>query len=128
MSCSKECDRVRISICGCALMVPASDLSEGFAAVATLRRAGIPRKRRLLMAAGFTLPILFGATLGFVGLRHAPEIVTLSVLAGTGGALVAVVVEEMSPRRTRAIPQGSGRCSSPPGSRCPAATSVCIGA
>ena len=35
------------------------------------------------------------AALGFLALRDAPELVTLSVLALTGGALVAVVVEEM---------------------------------
>ncbi|MDP9363354.1 MAG: ZIP family zinc transporter [Chloroflexota bacterium] len=74
--------------------VPA-DVSEGFAAVATLRNAGISRKRRILMAAGFSVPILLGAALGFLALREAPEILTLSVLALTGGALTAVVVEEM---------------------------------
>ncbi|MDP5182115.1 ZIP family metal transporter [Blastococcus sp. BMG 814] len=74
--------------------VPA-DVPEGFAAVATLRNAGIGRKKRIAMAAGFTVPILLGATIGFWALRDAPEIVTLSVLALTGGALTAVVVEEM---------------------------------
>ena len=74
--------------------VPA-DLPEGFAAVSSLRSAGIRRSRRLLMAAGFTIPILVGATLGYVGLRAAPELVTVSVLAVTGGALISVVVEEM---------------------------------
>jgi ZIP family zinc transporter len=47
------------------------------------------------MAAGFAVPIFLGAALGFLGLREAPEIITLSVLALTGGALTAVVVEEM---------------------------------
>ena len=47
------------------------------------------------MSAGFALPILLGAALGFLALRRAPEVVTLSVLALTGGALSAVVVEEM---------------------------------
>ncbi len=72
-----------------------ADVPEGFAAVATLRRAGIPRKRRLLMSAGFAIPIPLGAALGFLVLRQATEVVTLSVLALTGGALSAVVVEEM---------------------------------
>ena len=72
-----------------------ADLPEGFAAVATMRRAGIPRRRRLLMAAGFAVPILVGASLGYLALRQAPDVVTLSVLALTGGALTAVVVEEM---------------------------------
>ncbi len=74
--------------------VPA-DVPEGFAAVATLRDAGVSRKRRLLMAVGFAVPVLLGAAVGFLALRNAPEVLTLSVLALTGGALVAVVVEEM---------------------------------
>jgi ZIP family zinc transporter len=74
--------------------VPA-DLPEGFAAVATLRRAGIRRRSRILLSAAFAVPVLLGAALGFFALRNAPELVTLSVLALTGGALVAVVVEEM---------------------------------
>ncbi|SDQ03141.1 MULTISPECIES: ZIP family metal transporter [Micrococcaceae] len=74
--------------------VPA-DLPEGFAAVATLRRAGIRRRTRILMALGFTVPILLGAAIGYFALREAPEILTLSVLALTGGALTSVVVEEM---------------------------------
>jgi ZIP family zinc transporter len=74
--------------------VPA-DVPEGFAAVATLRRAGIGRTKRIAMAAAFAIPILVGATLGYFALRAAPELLTLSVLAVTGGALTSVVVEEM---------------------------------
>jgi ZIP family zinc transporter len=74
--------------------VPA-DVPEGFAAVATLRRAGVRRRTRLLLAAAFAVPVLLGAALGFLALREAPELLTLSVLALTSGALVAVVVEEM---------------------------------
>jgi ZIP family zinc transporter len=68
--------------------VPA-DVPEGFAAIATMRRAGISRGRRILLAAGFAVPIVLGATLGFFALRDAPEIITLSMLALTGGALAA---------------------------------------
>lgn len=74
--------------------VPA-DVPEGFAAIATLRRAGIARRTRILMALGFAVPILAGAALGYFALRQAPELATLSVLALTGGALTSVVVEEM---------------------------------
>jgi ZIP family zinc transporter len=74
--------------------VPA-DLPEGFAAIATLRNAGIGRKRRIVLASAFAIPILLGATIGFFALRDAPEVLTLAVLALTGGALTAVVVEEM---------------------------------
>jgi hypothetical protein len=65
--------------------VPA-DLPEGFAAVASLRRVGLSRGRRLLLAAAFAIPVFVGATLGYFALRDAPEIVTLSVPALTGGA------------------------------------------
>lgn len=76
--------------------VPA-DVPEGFAAVATLRADGVPRRRRLALAAAFAVPVLVGATLGYVALRDAPQVLTLSVLALTGGALATVVVEEMVP-------------------------------
>ena len=76
--------------------VPA-DLPEGFAATATLRRAGVDRGRRLLLSTSFAAPILIGATLGYFALRSAPDLVTLSVLAMTGGALTAVMIEEVIP-------------------------------
>lgn len=76
--------------------VPA-DLPEGFAVGATLRDAGVARRTRLLLTASFAVPVLAGATLGYFALRGAPELVTLSVLALTGGALATLVVEEMVP-------------------------------
>ena len=86
----------RLGLLLAAGQVPA-DVPEGFAAVSTLRRAGVTRRQRLILAAGFALPITVGATLGYFGLRAAPELLTLSVLALTGGALTSVVVEEMIP-------------------------------
>ncbi|WP_116049753.1 ZIP family metal transporter [Amycolatopsis palatopharyngis] len=75
-----------------------ADAPEGFAAAAALRRAGLPRSKRLLAGAGFAIPILTGAAVGYLALRGAPDIVTLSVLAFTGGALLSVVIEEMVPQ------------------------------
>lgn len=74
--------------------VPA-DLPGGFAAVATLRRAGIGRAQRLALAASFVIPTLLGAALGYLALRDAPQLITVSILAFTGGVLISVVVEEM---------------------------------
>ena len=74
--------------------VPA-DIPEGFAAAATLRRANIARRVRILMSLSFAIPIVVGATLGYFALRNAPDLLTLSVLTVTGGALTSVVVEEM---------------------------------
>ena len=74
--------------------VPA-DLPEGFAAAATLRTEGVPRRRRVLLSAAFAVPVLLGATVGYLALRPAPELATLAVLALTGGVLTAVAVEDM---------------------------------
>lgn len=74
--------------------VPA-DVPEGFATAASLRRTDINRSKRLLILASFALPVLIGAIVGYFALKNAPEIVTLSVLALTGGALVSVVLEEV---------------------------------
>lgn len=74
-----------------------ADLPEGFAAQAAFRRAGVALRWRVLAGVGFAVPILLGAALGYLALRGAPEVVTLSVLAFTGGALLSVVIEEMIP-------------------------------
>jgi ZIP family zinc transporter len=73
-------------------------------AVAARRRAvplpggtALPATGAPLLAAGFALPVLIGATLGYFPLRSAPELVTFSVLALTGGALLTIVIEEMVP-------------------------------
>ncbi|WP_031511330.1 ZIP family metal transporter [Streptomyces megasporus] len=74
-----------------------ADLPEGFATTAALRRARVSRRGRLISAAAFALPVLTGAALGYLALRDAPDLLTLSVLAFTGGALLSVVIEEMIP-------------------------------
>lgn len=75
--------------------VPA-DIPEGFAALASLRRAGVPRSTRLKMGAAFAAPVIVGAALGYFALRNAPDVLTLSVLAITGGVLISVVIEEIA--------------------------------
>lgn len=74
--------------------VPA-DLPEGFAAVATLRQAGFSRSKRIGLALALLIPTFVGAGVGYFALRGAPEIITLCILALTGGVLTSVVVEEM---------------------------------
>lgn len=76
--------------------VPA-DVPEGFATIATLKREGIPRARRVMYLAAFSLPILLGASLGFFLLRGRPDSWKAAVLAFTAGALATLVVEELSP-------------------------------
>ncbi|MBO0596746.1 ZIP family metal transporter [Nesterenkonia sp. E16_7] len=74
--------------------VPA-DAPEGFAAIATLRRAGVNRSKRILLALAFGIPVFTGAALGYFVLQSAPELLTVSVLAFTGGILISMVIEEM---------------------------------
>ena len=74
-----------------------ADVPEGFAAIATFKKAGVPRNRRLLLAAGFTLPIVLGVTLGYWGVRGQSDVVKYSLLAFTAGVLTTVVIEEIVP-------------------------------
>lgn len=76
--------------------VPA-DIPEGFATIANFTNAGVARKKRILLSAAFAIPIFLGASIGYWGLKTAPEIVKLSLLAFTAGILVTVAVEEMVP-------------------------------
>lgn len=76
--------------------VPA-DVPEGFATNATFKREGIPRARRLLYLAAFSLPIVLGAILGFFLLRGRSDALKAGVLAFTAGALMTLVIEELSP-------------------------------
>lgn len=78
-----------------------ADVPEGFATIATLRRVGFSRARRVLLTVGLALPLLVGGTLGYFALQEAPDLVRLSVLAMTGGALTAVVVEDIVPEAHR---------------------------
>ena len=78
-----------------------ADVPEGFATIATLRDAGFSRARRVLFTAGLAIPLLVGGTIGYFALRDAPDLLRLSVLALTGGALTAVVIEEVVPEAHR---------------------------
>ncbi|PAP74584.1 ZIP family metal transporter [Rubrivirga marina] len=74
--------------------VPA-DVPEGFATIATFRREGVPRRRRLLLSASLALPILLGATLSYWAVRGLPDLYKVSLLALTAGILLTIAVEEM---------------------------------
>ena len=78
-----------------------ADLPEGFATIASLKRQGIPRRRRLLLALSFALPVLIGAAAGYFGVRGGPELVRMALLAFTAGILVTVTVEEIVPEAHR---------------------------
>ncbi len=74
--------------------VPA-DIPEGFATIATLKDANIPRQRRLFLSASFALPIFLGATIGFWAVRGQPDLLKFGLLAFASGILIAIAVEEM---------------------------------
>ena len=74
--------------------VPA-DIPEGFATIATFKAQGMPRGRRLLLAASFAIPIFLGATISYFGLRGQPQMYKLGLLAFTAGILLTVAVEEI---------------------------------
>ncbi|MGE0135837.1 MAG: ZIP family metal transporter [Dehalococcoidia bacterium] len=75
-----------------------ADLPEGFAAIAAFKEADGSRMRRLILTAAFGVPIVAGATIGYWGLRDAPALAQASVLALTGGTLLAIVTEEVVPQ------------------------------
>ncbi len=59
-----------------------------------------------------------GAGIGYFPLRAAPDVLTLSVLPLTGGALTSVVVEEMISEAHEGDTSRLGRSSSPLASLC----------
>ena len=74
--------------------VPA-DVPEGFATIANFKAQGVPRFRRILLSASFSLPILIGTTVGYWAVRGQPDAVKLGLLAFTAGILLTVAVEEI---------------------------------
>lgn len=75
-----------------------ADLPEGFATIAALKRQGIPRKWRIWLALSFSIPVLLGASVGYLAVKDATEIVKMALLAFTAGILVTVTVEEIVPQ------------------------------
>ena len=84
-----------------------ADIPEGFATIAGFKSSGVPRRRRLLLAAAFAIPIFAGATIGYYGVRDAPQLVQLSLLAFSAGVLISVAVEEIGPQAERCEPRNA---------------------
>ena len=72
-----------------------ADLPEGFAAVATFKANGVPRRRRLALSASFILPTLGAAALAYLLLREASETAQLIGLVATAGLFTVAVFEDM---------------------------------
>ena len=73
----------------------AADLPEGFATIASFKATVPSRRKRLLLAASFILPILLGATIGYWLVRGRPELLKLGLLSFTAAILTATAVEEI---------------------------------
>lgn len=74
-----------------------ADIPEGFASMASLRAHLPSRRLRLLLGAGFALPALLGAALGYWGLRGAGDAGQQAALMLTAGFLTTSAVEEILP-------------------------------
>lgn len=74
-----------------------ADVPEGFATIATFKAQGMARRKRLWLAASFTVPVFLGATVGYWAVRGQAEILKLGLLAFTAGILLTVVVEDIVP-------------------------------
>lgn len=72
-----------------------ADIPEGFATIANFKDKGVPRSRRLLLAASFVIPITLGATLSYFLLRDAAEALQLAALAFVAGMLLVAAAEEI---------------------------------
>lgn len=72
-----------------------ADMPEGFAAVANFKDKGMPRSRRILMSASFTIPILIAALGSYFLLREQGPAVQLPVLAFVAGLLLVAATEEI---------------------------------
>ena len=72
-----------------------ADIPEGFATIANFKDKGVPRGKRLLLAASFVIPITIGALLSYFLLRDASEASQLTALAFTAGILLVAAVEEI---------------------------------
>jgi ZIP family zinc transporter len=72
-----------------------ADIPEGFATIANFKDKGVPRARRLLLAASFVVPITLGAALSYFLLRDAAEALQLAALAFVAGMLLVAAAEEI---------------------------------
>lgn len=84
-----------------ALAQVTADIPEGFASMGTFKSEGFSRRSRILLAASFTLPVLFSATFGYWLLRGQSELLKYAILTFTAGMLTSITVEEIMPMAHR---------------------------
>lgn len=72
-----------------------ADLPEGFAVIANFRSKGVPRGRRLLIAASFIAPVLGTAVVAYYLLRGQGEVLKMAGLVFVAGLYTLAAVEDM---------------------------------
>lgn len=77
----------------------------GFAANANFRAQGVGRPRRLAIAAAAPLPVVLGASVGFLLLRGRSEVIQDAALAFVVGVLLLATVEDTLPEGDKPQPR-----------------------
>ena len=72
-----------------------ADIPEGAAAIMTVRRHGVARRRRIALSVSFAVPAVGGAAASYLLLRGRPEAWQLAALVGTAGMFTVAVFEDM---------------------------------
>lgn len=72
-----------------------ADIPEGYATIANMKENGVPRARRILLSASFTVPVVGMAILAFLLLRDVAEALKLGALVFVAGLLALAAVEDM---------------------------------
>jgi ZIP family zinc transporter len=72
-----------------------ADFPEGYATIANMKDKGVPRSRRILLAASFAIPVLATASIAYFVLRNQSEVWQVGSLAFTAGLLTLAAIEDM---------------------------------
>jgi zinc transporter, ZIP family len=72
-----------------------ADFPEGAATTITFQANEVPRRKRLLLAASFLLPVVGGAALSYLTLRNQSEGAQMVALVATSGLFAVAVFEDM---------------------------------
>lgn len=72
-----------------------ADIPEGFSVIANFKQKGVPRAKRLLLAASFVVPVVLAAAFGYALLRDQSEALKMASLVFVAGLLTVAAVEEM---------------------------------
>jgi ZIP family zinc transporter len=72
-----------------------ADIPEGYATIANMKDKNIPRARRMMLSAGFAIPVVAAAVLAYYLLRDQSDVLKMGTLVFTAGLLTVAAVEDM---------------------------------